>query len=116
MGCRHAQKRQTATRSSRPRRSRANTDRLLHRARRRRRSERGRKMHRTFRRQEHRLQAVALSNEFGGQQAMDKDRVEGAVHQAKGAVKEAIGKVTGDTKTEAEGTAEKTAGKVQNAV
>jgi uncharacterized protein YjbJ (UPF0337 family) len=47
---------------------------------------------------------------------MDKDRVEGAAHQAKGAVKEAIGKVTGDTKTEAEGTAEKTAGKVQNAV
>jgi uncharacterized protein YjbJ (UPF0337 family) len=47
---------------------------------------------------------------------MDKDRVEGAAHEAKGAVKEAIGKVTGDTKTEAEGTAEKTAGKVQNAV
>ena len=47
---------------------------------------------------------------------MDKDRVEGAAHEAKGAVKEAIGKVTGDTKTEAEGAAEKTAGKVQNAV
>ena len=47
---------------------------------------------------------------------MDKDRVEGAAHQAKGAVKEAIGKVTGDAKTEAEGAAEKAAGKVQNAV
>jgi uncharacterized protein YjbJ (UPF0337 family) len=47
---------------------------------------------------------------------MDKDRVEGAAHQAKGAVKEAVGKVTGDTKTEAEGAAEKAAGKVQNAV
>lgn len=47
---------------------------------------------------------------------MDKDRVEGAAHQAKGAVKEAIGKVTGDTKTQAEGAAEKAAGKVQNAV
>ena len=47
---------------------------------------------------------------------MDKDRVGGAAHQVKGAVKEAVGKVTGDTKTEAEGAAEKAAGKVQNAV
>jgi uncharacterized protein YjbJ (UPF0337 family) len=46
---------------------------------------------------------------------MDKDRVEGVAHQAKGAVKEAAGKLTGDTKTQAEGTAEKAAGKVQNA-
>ena len=47
---------------------------------------------------------------------MDKDRVKGTAHQAKGAVKEKVGKVTGDTKTEAEGKAEKVAGKVQNAV
>ena len=47
---------------------------------------------------------------------MDKDRIAGSVHQAKGAIKETIGKVTGDTKTQAEGAAEKTAGKVQNAV
>ncbi len=47
---------------------------------------------------------------------MDKDRVEGAAHQVKGAIKEGVGKVTGDTKTEAEGAAEKAAGKVQNAV
>jgi uncharacterized protein YjbJ (UPF0337 family) len=47
---------------------------------------------------------------------MDKDRVEGAGHQAKGAVKEAIGKMTGDKKTEASGAAEKAAGKVQNTV
>jgi uncharacterized protein YjbJ (UPF0337 family) len=47
---------------------------------------------------------------------MDKDRVEGAGHQAKGAIKEAVGKVTGDAKTEAEGVAEKEAGKVQNTV
>jgi uncharacterized protein YjbJ (UPF0337 family) len=47
---------------------------------------------------------------------MDKDRVEGAAHQVKGAIKEAAGKVTGDTKIEAEGAAEKAAGKVQNAV
>ncbi|MDA8253913.1 MAG: CsbD family protein [Rhodospirillales bacterium] len=47
---------------------------------------------------------------------MDKDRVQGTMHQAKGAVKEGVGKVTGDTKTQAEGAAEKTAGKAQNAV
>jgi uncharacterized protein YjbJ (UPF0337 family) len=47
---------------------------------------------------------------------MDKDRIEGIGHQAKGAVKEAAGKVTGDKKTQAEGAAEKAAGKVQNAV
>ena len=47
---------------------------------------------------------------------MDKDRVAGAAHQVNGAVKETVGKVTGDAKTQAEGAAEKTAGKVQNAV
>jgi uncharacterized protein YjbJ (UPF0337 family) len=47
---------------------------------------------------------------------MDKDRVKGTAHQAKGAVKEGIGKVTGDAKLKAEGKAEKTAGKIQNAV
>lgn len=38
---------------------------------------------------------------------MDKDRIKGAAHEAKGAVKEAVGKVTGDKKTQAEGVAEK---------
>jgi uncharacterized protein YjbJ (UPF0337 family) len=47
---------------------------------------------------------------------MDKDRVKGAAHQAKGAIKEKIGKMTGDTKTEAEGAGEKAAGKIQNTV
>ncbi len=47
---------------------------------------------------------------------MDKDRVEGVAHQAKGSVKEAVGKMTGDKKTQADGAAEKAAGKVQNAV
>ncbi len=47
---------------------------------------------------------------------MDKDRIEGAAKQAKGAVKDAIGKVTGDTKLQAEGKADKAEGKVQNAV
>jgi uncharacterized protein YjbJ (UPF0337 family) len=47
---------------------------------------------------------------------MDKDRVEGIAKQVMGAVKEAAGKVTGDAKLEAEGKADKVAGKVQNAV
>jgi uncharacterized protein YjbJ (UPF0337 family) len=47
---------------------------------------------------------------------MDKDRIEGSAKQAKGAVKDAFGKVTGDTKLQAEGKADKAEGKVQNAV
>jgi uncharacterized protein YjbJ (UPF0337 family) len=47
---------------------------------------------------------------------MDKDRVKGSAHQAKGAVKSAAGKITGDSKLEAEGKAEKAAGKVQNTI
>jgi uncharacterized protein YjbJ (UPF0337 family) len=44
---------------------------------------------------------------------MDKDRIVGAAHQVKGVVKETVGKVTGDAKTQAEGAAEKAAGKGQ---
>jgi uncharacterized protein YjbJ (UPF0337 family) len=47
---------------------------------------------------------------------MDKDRTEGMGHEIKGAVKEGVGKVTGDTRTQAEGAAEKAGGKVQNAI
>ncbi len=46
---------------------------------------------------------------------MDKDRIAGAAKEAKGAVKEAVGKVTGDAKLQGEGKADKLAGKVQNA-
>ncbi|WP_035179955.1 CsbD family protein [Acidocella facilis] len=47
---------------------------------------------------------------------MDKDRIEGTLKQAKGAVKETAGKVTGDTKLQAEGKADKVEGKVQNTI
>jgi uncharacterized protein YjbJ (UPF0337 family) len=47
---------------------------------------------------------------------MDKDSVAGSAKQVKGSVMEAIGKVTGDAKTQAEGAAEKNAGKAQDAV
>ena len=47
---------------------------------------------------------------------MDKDRVEGSGKKMSGSVKEAAGKITGDTKTQNEGAAQKAAGKVQSAV
>ncbi len=47
---------------------------------------------------------------------MNKDRIEGSIEQAKGKTKEVAGKVTGDTKLEGEGKAQKTGGKIQNAV
>jgi uncharacterized protein YjbJ (UPF0337 family) len=47
---------------------------------------------------------------------MDKDRIHGAADQAKGAVKDAAGKLTGDTKLQAEGKADKIKGKVESAV
>lgn len=47
---------------------------------------------------------------------MNKDRIAGAAKQAKGAVKEAVGKVVGDAKLVADGKADKVEGKIQNAV
>lgn len=47
---------------------------------------------------------------------MDKDRVAGTAKQAKGSLKDMAGKVLGDTKMQAEGKADKAAGKVQNTV
>jgi uncharacterized protein YjbJ (UPF0337 family) len=47
---------------------------------------------------------------------MDKDRIAGSANQAKGAIKETAGKVTGDAKLQSEGKADKAAGKVQNAI
>ena len=47
---------------------------------------------------------------------MDEDRVKGAAKQAKGAVKEAVGKAVGDGKLAAEGRSDKVEGKIQNLV
>jgi uncharacterized protein YjbJ (UPF0337 family) len=46
----------------------------------------------------------------------DKDRIAGSAKQAKGAVKEVLGKATGDAKLVADGRADKNEGKVQNAI
>jgi uncharacterized protein YjbJ (UPF0337 family) len=45
-----------------------------------------------------------------------KNKIEGTLHEVKGAVKEEIGKVTDNQKLQAEGTAEKVAGAVQKKV
>jgi uncharacterized protein YjbJ (UPF0337 family) len=47
---------------------------------------------------------------------MDKDRIAGIAKQAKGTAKEVAGKVVGDAKLQADGKADKAAGKIQNAV
>jgi len=52
----------------------------------------------------------------GEEQIMNKVRVEDGAKRAKGSIKETIGKVTGNDRTEAEGKAEKTEGKVQGKV
>jgi uncharacterized protein YjbJ (UPF0337 family) len=47
---------------------------------------------------------------------MDRDRIKGMGDQAKGSMKDAAGKVTGDSKLQAEGKMDKAKGKVENAV
>ena len=47
---------------------------------------------------------------------VDKDRIAGSAKQVKGAVKEAVGKVVGDAKLQAEGKADKAKGKAQNVI
>ena len=47
---------------------------------------------------------------------MNKDRIEGAAKEAKGSVKETIGKAVGDAKLRSDGQAEKVEGKIQNAI
>jgi uncharacterized protein YjbJ (UPF0337 family) len=44
----------------------------------------------------------------------DNDRVEGSAKNLGGKIKEGFGKLTGDTKTEADGKADQVEGKVQN--
>jgi len=47
---------------------------------------------------------------------MNKDRIEGSAEQAKGKIKETVGKATGDAKLQTEGKADQVAGKAQNAI
>ena len=45
-----------------------------------------------------------------------QDKIEGTAKELQGAAKETVGKVTGDTKLEWSGKADKVEGKVQNAI
>lgn len=47
---------------------------------------------------------------------MDNDRAEGSLKNIKGKIKEAVGNLTGDSKTQAEGKMDQAEGKVQNTV
>ena len=47
---------------------------------------------------------------------MDKNRIDGSIREAKGVVKETIGKVVGDAKLQSDGKIEQAVGKLQNAV
>ncbi len=47
---------------------------------------------------------------------MHKDTVEGTAKDAKGSIKEAVGKATGNEQLQAEGAGDKVAGKVQKGV
>ncbi len=47
---------------------------------------------------------------------MSENRIEGAAHEAVGAIKEAAGKVVGNPELEAKGATEKELGKAQNEV
>jgi uncharacterized protein YjbJ (UPF0337 family) len=47
---------------------------------------------------------------------MNEDRIKGSMNEAKGKIKEAAGKMTGDEKLKREGQADQVAGKVQNVV
>jgi uncharacterized protein YjbJ (UPF0337 family) len=47
---------------------------------------------------------------------MNKDRIEGMTHQAKGSVKQGIGDFTNNPNLQAKGIAEKAVGKMQNNV
>lgn len=44
---------------------------------------------------------------------MDKDRIKGSAKQVKGAIKEGLGKASGDTSLEVEGKIEKAEGTIQ---
>ena len=51
-----------------------------------------------------------------GVAVINKDRIAGAAKEAKGSIKETIGRAVGDSKLESEGKADKVEGKIQNAI
>jgi uncharacterized protein YjbJ (UPF0337 family) len=54
--------------------------------------------------------------QFAKDRAMDEDRAEGSAKKIKGDIKEAAGKVLGDSKMQTEGKMDKAEGKIQNTI
>jgi uncharacterized protein YjbJ (UPF0337 family) len=61
------------------------------------------------------IQGSALSGQHSKEFCMDREHVKGAADKAKGTIKEAAGKVTGDKGLESEGKVDKAKGSVHNA-
>jgi uncharacterized protein YjbJ (UPF0337 family) len=59
---------------------------------------------------------LTTSSMTKGDLIMDKNRIDGAGKEIKGAAKEALGKVTGNTGKQIEGAAEKNIGKAQRKI
>jgi uncharacterized protein YjbJ (UPF0337 family) len=57
---------------------------------------------------------AAVDGRSPEEKKMNQDKIDGAGKQIKGSIKEAAGKLTGNTETQAEGKAEKIVGKVQS--
>jgi uncharacterized protein YjbJ (UPF0337 family) len=60
------------------------------------------------------LRFPSVNEEKNGEWNMDKEHVKGAADKAKGAVKDTVGKMTGDTKMQAEGKMDKAKGTARN--
>ena len=60
------------------------------------------------------LPLVVVCYDYTKETVMDKDRAKGAGRQAKGSVKEAAGKATGDKSLQGKGKADKAEGRVQS--
>jgi uncharacterized protein YjbJ (UPF0337 family) len=74
------------------------------------------RLRRALRNRQARSLVINLTVCFFRRTTMDHDRIKGAADQAKGSMKDAAGKITGDSKLQAEGKMDKAKGKIENAV
>jgi uncharacterized protein YjbJ (UPF0337 family) len=71
----------------------------------------------TFRGTEDRRALFSTVNKVSKmEKMMDKDRIAGGAKKVSGAIKESVGRATGDQQTEAEGKKDKAEGRAQSAV
>lgn len=62
------------------------------------------------------INVVCTTQSNQSEKCVDKNRSEGTKHEVKGAIKETVGKVTGNVGKQVAGNVEKNVGKVQHAV